>query len=68
MAAKITWIFFSTIMLALFGWQVANEHLYKNATENVNINWLSPGFGRALAVNVHFRSVTFGLWQPRNTL
>jgi hypothetical protein len=53
--AKITWFFFAIIMLGLFGWQVANEKLYSEAVPKVTIDWTTPGFGRAFAVNVLFR-------------
>jgi hypothetical protein len=54
-AAKITWIFFATIMVSLFGWQFANEKKYEDSPTKVTIDWLSPEFGRAFAVNVLFR-------------
>lgn len=54
-AAKITWIFFAIIMVSLFGWQFANEKKYEDSPTKVTIDWLSPGFGRAFAVNVLFR-------------
>ena len=54
-AAKVTWISFSVVMLSLFGWQVYMEHHFESATEKVSIDWLSPDFGRAFAVNVLFR-------------
>lgn len=55
--AKVTWILFSTIMLSLFGWQVYMEHHFETAasTAKVSVDWLSPNFGRAFAVNVLFR-------------
>lgn len=52
-AARITTVLFSVVMLGLFGWQIANEDLYSG--ENASIDWTSPGFGRALAVNTLFR-------------
>jgi hypothetical protein len=42
-------------MLALFGWQVANEKLYSEAVPKVTLDWDLPGFGRGFAVNVLFR-------------
>jgi hypothetical protein len=53
-AAKITWTFFSIFMLAIFAWQVANEHFYSNSAEEVNLDWALPGFGRGFAVNCLF--------------
>ncbi|CAO2647105.1 Nn.00g080270.m01.CDS01 [Neocucurbitaria sp. VM-36] len=53
--AKVTWGIFSVLMLALFGWQVANEKLYSEATPKVTLDWDNPGFGRGFAVNVLFR-------------
>ncbi|KAJ4344215.1 hypothetical protein N0V95_006255 [Ascochyta clinopodiicola] len=53
--AKITWTFFSVLMLALFGWQVANEKLYSEAVPKITLDWDLPGFGRGFAVNVLFR-------------
>lgn len=53
--ARITWFSFATIMLALFGWQVANEKRYSEAVPKVTLDWTSPEFGRAFAVNVLFR-------------
>ena len=55
--AKVTWGVFSVLMLALFGWQVANEKLYGDANPKVTIDWATPGFGRGFAVNVLFRYV-----------
>jgi predicted MFS family arabinose efflux permease len=55
--AKVTWAVFSVLMLALFGWQVANEKLYGGANPKVTIDWATPGFGRGFAVNVLFRYV-----------
>lgn len=54
-AARITWIVFSVIMLSLFAWQVSNQYKYQNSPTKVTIDWLSPEFGRAFAVNVLFR-------------
>lgn len=53
--AKYTWSIFSVLMLALFGWQVANEKLYGEAIPKVTLDWALPGFGRGFAVNVLFR-------------
>lgn len=53
--AKTAWAFFATIMLALFAWQVANEQLYSTSPTKVTLDWATPGFGRAFAVNVLFR-------------
>ncbi|KAK2010688.1 MFS general substrate transporter [Colletotrichum eremochloae] len=53
--AKITWAFFSVIMLGLFAWQVANEKLYEDTVPKITLDWTSPGFGRGFAVNVLFR-------------
>jgi len=53
--AKLTWFFFAAIMLALFGWQVANEKLYSETVPKVTLDWGTDGFGRAFAVNVLFR-------------
>lgn len=53
-AAKIAWTSFSVVMLASFGWQVANEHLYSNSAEPVSLDWALPGFGRGFAVNCLF--------------
>jgi hypothetical protein len=55
MMAKVTWLSFATIMFGLFSWQVANEHLYANTVPKVTLDWDTPGFGRAFAVNVLFR-------------
>lgn len=54
-AAKITWAVFATIMISLFAWQFANEKKYEDSPTKVTIDWLSPEFGRAFAVNVLFR-------------
>jgi len=53
--AKVTWFFFAIAMFGLFGWQVANENLYSKAKPKVTLDWATPGFGRAFAVNVLFR-------------
>ncbi|KAL3460216.1 hypothetical protein BJX64DRAFT_278685 [Aspergillus heterothallicus] len=50
--AKVTWIFFGSVMLGLFGWQFANEHLYEKT--NPTFDWVSPGFARAFVVNLLF--------------
>ncbi|KAL3441965.1 major facilitator superfamily domain-containing protein [Aspergillus insuetus] len=53
--AIVTWIFFASLMLGLFGWQFANEHLYENA--NPTFDWSSLGFARAFVVNLLFAMV-----------
>jgi MFS family permease len=53
--AKITWSVFSVLMLALFAWQIANEHKYETAVPKVTLDWEKPGFARGFAVNVLFR-------------
>jgi len=53
--AKITWFSFAIIMFGLFAWQVANEQLYSTAAQKVTLDWDTPGFGRAFAVNTLFR-------------
>ncbi|KAF2023482.1 MFS general substrate transporter [Setomelanomma holmii] len=53
--AKVTWSIFAVLMLAMFGWQVANEHLYANAVPKMTLDWDKPGFGRGFAINVLFR-------------
>ncbi|KAL2801706.1 hypothetical protein BJX63DRAFT_426571 [Aspergillus granulosus] len=50
--AKVTWIFFAALMLGLFGWQFANEHLYEKT--NPTFDWISPGFARSFVVNLLF--------------
>ncbi|KAL3419907.1 hypothetical protein PVAG01_08406 [Phlyctema vagabunda] len=55
MVARIAWFSFVIVMLSLFAWQVANEHLYSNTVPKITIDWATPGFGRAFAVNVMFR-------------
>lgn len=60
--AKVTWGIFATLMLALFGWQVANEKFYSEAVPKVTLDWSSPGFGRGFAVNVLFRYVQTSLY------
>lgn len=47
--AKFTWLTFSVTMLALLGWQVANEKLYSTAVPKVTLDWANPGFGRGFA-------------------
>ena len=51
------WATVAVMMLALFGWQVANEKLYSEAVPKVTLDWDLPGFGRGFAVNVLFRYV-----------
>ncbi|KXJ87942.1 major facilitator superfamily domain-containing protein [Microdochium bolleyi] len=53
--AKGTWAFFSIVMLALLSWQVSNEKLYSEAVPKITIDWGSPEFGRAFAVQVLLR-------------
>ncbi|KAM0330174.1 hypothetical protein ACHAQA_004347 [Verticillium albo-atrum] len=53
--AKITWLFFGTTMIALFGWLFAMEREYANADPPVTLDWDTPGFGRGFAVQVLFR-------------
>jgi MFS family permease len=53
--AKSTWSVFSVLMLALFAWQIANEHKYETAVPKVTLDWEKPGFARGFAVNVLFR-------------
>jgi hypothetical protein len=53
--AMTTWSFFSVLMLALFGWQIANEKMYAEAVPKVTLDWGLPGFGRGFVVNVLFR-------------
>lgn len=53
--ARIAWFTFSIVMLSLFAWQVANQKKYQEAVPKVTLDWASPGFGRAFAVNVLFR-------------
>jgi hypothetical protein len=52
--AKLTCIFFSAMMLSLFGWQFANEHNHADASPTPTFDWASPGFGCALTVNLLF--------------
>ncbi|KAL4864066.1 hypothetical protein BDV12DRAFT_205960 [Aspergillus spectabilis] len=52
--AKVTWIFFVSVMLGLFGWQFANEELYANTSSIPTFDWTSSGFGRAFAVDLIF--------------
>ena len=56
--AKGTWLFFATFMLALFGWQFANEKLYETTTPKVTLDWATPGFGRGFASMVLMRFVS----------
>jgi hypothetical protein len=42
-------------MIALFGWQFANEVLYSTSSPRVTLDWDSPGFGRGFASQVMFR-------------
>ncbi|KAF2773970.1 MFS general substrate transporter [Teratosphaeria nubilosa] len=63
--ARYTWSTFVLIMLALFSWQVANEHLYSHTKPT--LDWATPGFGRGFAVNVLFNAMneansTFAFW------
>lgn len=53
--AQGTWAFFSMLMLALFGWQVADEKLYAETVPKLTLDWDLPGIGRGFAVNVLFR-------------
>jgi hypothetical protein len=53
--AKITWGLLSVSMLAILSWQVANEHLYANASPAVTLDWDKPGFGRGFASVVLIR-------------
>ncbi|KAH6900201.1 DUF895 domain membrane protein [Thelonectria olida] len=53
--AKITWGVLSVSMLAILSWQVANEHLYANASPAVTLDWDKPGFGRGFASVVLIR-------------
>jgi hypothetical protein len=53
--ALSTWSVFSVLMLALFAWQIANEHKYETAVPKVTLDWEKPGFARGFAVNVLFR-------------
>lgn len=53
--ARITWFSFVSVMIGLFSWQVANEHLYSTTKPKVTLDWDNSGFGRAFAVNVLFR-------------
>ncbi|CZT01893.1 related to DUF895 domain membrane protein [Rhynchosporium graminicola] len=54
--AKIAWFSFVTIMLSLFGWQIANQHKYQDIVPKVTLDWDNPGFGRAFASTVMFRN------------
>ena len=53
--ARIAWFSFVLVMLSLFGWQVANQKKYQEVTPKITLDWATPGFGRAFAVNVLFR-------------
>ncbi|KAK1755436.1 major facilitator superfamily domain-containing protein [Echria macrotheca] len=53
--AKICWFFFVIFMLGSFGWQVANEQLYRNSSPRVTLDWDNPGFGRGFASMVILR-------------
>lgn len=53
--AKITWLCFVVIMLALLSWQTTNEKLYEKTQPT--LDWDSPGFGRGFASMVLFRYV-----------
>ncbi|KAB5536260.1 major facilitator superfamily domain-containing protein [Coniochaeta sp. 2T2.1] len=52
---KITWFSFSIIMLAIFGWQVANEMKYSRSPTKVTLDWANPGFGRGFASMIMMR-------------
>jgi hypothetical protein len=53
--ARITWFSFVTVMLALFGWQIANQKKYESVVPKITLDWGTPGFGRAFASTVLFR-------------
>ncbi|KAL2065791.1 hypothetical protein VTL71DRAFT_3461 [Oculimacula yallundae] len=53
--ARIAWFSFVTIMLSLFGWQIANQKKYEAVVPKVTLDWDTPGFGRAFASTVLFR-------------
>jgi hypothetical protein len=53
--ARITWFSFVLIMLALFGWQIANQKKYESVVPKITLDWDNPGFGRAFASTVLFR-------------
>ncbi|KAH6634757.1 major facilitator superfamily domain-containing protein [Chaetomium sp. MPI-SDFR-AT-0129] len=53
--AKACWAFFVVTMLAVFGWQVANEKLYGDSNPRVTLDWENPGFGRAFGSMIIFR-------------
>ncbi|KAK0721862.1 major facilitator superfamily domain-containing protein [Lasiosphaeria miniovina] len=53
--AKICWVFFVVAMLSAFGWQVANEKLYRDSNPRVTLDWDNPGFGRGFASMVILR-------------
>jgi hypothetical protein len=52
---RITWFSFLLIMLALFGWQIANQKKYESVIPKITLDWDNPGFGRAFASTVLFR-------------
>lgn len=53
--AKICWFFFVVLMLATFGWQVANEKLYGDSSPRITLDWDNAGFGRGFASMVILR-------------
>ncbi|KAK3352731.1 major facilitator superfamily domain-containing protein [Lasiosphaeria hispida] len=53
--AKICWGLFVVVMLASFGWQVANEKLYSSTVPRTTLDWDLPGFGRGFASMVVLR-------------
>ncbi|KAM7212743.1 Major facilitator superfamily domain containing protein [Rhypophila decipiens] len=53
--AKLSWGFFVLTMLGTFGWQVANEQLYRYSVPKVELDWANPGFGRGFASMVILR-------------
>lgn len=53
--ARLTWAILAVMMFGCFGWQVANEQLYSHTVPKITLDWSSPGFGRAFAVNTLFR-------------
>ena len=52
---KIVWFTLMTMMLGCFAWQTTNEHRYSNTSPKITLDWSSPEFGRAFAVNTLFR-------------
>ncbi|KAL2830395.1 hypothetical protein BJY01DRAFT_254647 [Aspergillus pseudoustus] len=50
--AEVTWSFFTSLMLGLFCWQFANEHLYEKTSPT--FDWILPSFARVLVVNLLF--------------